>query len=63
MSFQFVSADAVRIIVMVSVDTSDADMAEGAAAVETTKIDTEAIVASCCDRSKSRSSSKSEHSR
>ena len=50
-------------IEMVAVDTGDADMAEGAATVETTKIDTEAVVASCGERSKSRSSSKSEHSR
>ena len=50
-------------IMMVAVDTSDTNMAEGAATVETTKIDTEAIVASCGERSKSRSSSKSEHSR
>ena len=50
-------------VARVAMETGDAMMAEAAATVETTKIDTEAVVAGCGDRSKSRSSSKSEHSR
>ena len=49
-------------IVMVAVDTGDADMAEGAPTMEAVKIDTKAEVTSCGDSCKSRSSSKSEHS-
>ena len=49
-------------ITRVAMETGDAMNAEAAATVKTTKINTKAVVASCGNRSKSRSSSKSKHS-
>ena len=50
-------------IARIAMKAGDAMNAKATATVKTTKIDTEAIVAGCGNRSKSRSSSKSEHSR